>query len=100
MFGLFKAAAATQSVAALMADFSNSLRSIASAEEAAKVATAIPNATGRYLGILTFPPKEARKIFSPLSKHLVPPCIDGHPLGLLAAAIFLLFKANRPKGPI
>ena len=52
MLGAFKAASATQSEAALMLDFSTSLRACAKVVVATK-ATMIPNVTGRYVGILT-----------------------------------------------
>src|SRR3974390_1904841 len=52
MSGFFKAAWATQSVAALMLDFSNSLRSIANAVEAKKT-VAIPRQAGRDFDIST-----------------------------------------------
>jgi hypothetical protein len=52
MLVLFKAASATQSVAALMLDFSNSLRPCAKDVEASNIA-AIPRVAVRYLDILT-----------------------------------------------
>jgi hypothetical protein len=52
MSGSFKAAAATQSVAALTLDDSRAVRSFAKAVEAIN-STAIPKAVGRYFDILT-----------------------------------------------
>jgi hypothetical protein len=50
ILGLFSAAAATQSVAALMLDFSNSLRACAKDVEAINIA-AMPRVAGRHLVI-------------------------------------------------
>jgi hypothetical protein len=60
MSGFFKAAWATQSVAALMLDFSNPPRSIANAGEAMKNATAIARLAGRYFDMATSRWREVR----------------------------------------